>query len=87
MLNEKVQDDDSLSFKEWFMLHGKYQISDEEKAKRAYVVRGAIASVQLEGLMLDDRIKETYNNYVNGNLTLEETKIELDGIKHIPKRK
>jgi hypothetical protein len=66
------------------MLHGKYQITDEEKAKRAYAVRNSIATVELEGLMIDDRIKGVYNDYVNGNLTSEETTIALDGIKHIP---
>ena len=65
-------------------LNGKYQISDEEKARRAYAVRNSIATVQLEGLMIDDDAKAIYNEYVNGNLTSEEKSKKLnDGIAAI----
>ena len=64
------------------MANGKYQISDEEKAKRAYAVRNSIASVELEGLMVDDRAKAIYNEYVNGDLTSEEKSEKLSGLKY-----
>jgi hypothetical protein len=62
------------------MLHGKYQITDEEKAKRDYTNRNAIANVELSGFMIDKRIKAIRSKWVNGDLSLEEVKKKEDAV-------
>lgn len=62
------------------MLNGKYQITDEEKAKRDYVNRNSIANVELSGYMIDKRIKAIRAKWVNGDLSSEEREKKEDAV-------
>jgi hypothetical protein len=63
------------------MLYGKYQITEEQRRARIKAMNYAIGSVQLEGLMLDERVKAIYNEYAEGNITAEEEQESLKAVR------
>jgi len=51
---------------------------DEEYEKRKKAAEAALANLRLEGLELDDFSKNLTKKYINGEITTEQMKEELD---------
>ncbi len=55
-----------------------HRITATERARRKRVYEEALASVRLEGLVLDDKAKALYQRYIDGELTLVEVGSAID---------
>ena len=56
------------------------KISAEDRAKRSSDVEQALASVRLEGLEPGSEALAIYQRYVEGELNLEQSGIEIDAL-------
>jgi hypothetical protein len=56
------------------------RITGEERAKRSYNVREAVASVRLEGLEPGPEALAIYQRYVEGEISLGQVGAEIDAL-------